>query len=213
MALHFVYHFGHQHPHRPLSTINHRNSHLRTSTSAIAIPRKVIQTLISKPTMQMASVSRRTMRKTTTSATTMAQLMTSMWTTINSGMIWKIGHRELRFRINHMALNALLRLLNSQKRSQMRLPIDARTLLGTTRCVIPVQPHNDDGEYWHNGLQKCVLNAFQRLNESISISLNINIDGMPVFNSSKVSFWPILVNIFEFPSIQTLVIGIYCDRV
>lgn len=116
----------------------------------------------------------------------------------------------LQFQINHMALNALLQLLNSQKRDKTRLPNDARTLLGTTRSVIPVQPLNDDGEYWHNGLKKCVLNTFRGLNESISISLNINIDGIPVFNSSNVSFWPILVNIFEFPSIQPMVVGIYC---
>lgn len=115
----------------------------------------------------------------------------------------------MQFRINHVAINNLLQIINSREGKKI-LPHDARTLLRTPATVIPVQALSSGGEYWHNGLAKCLSNAFQNLNKPISISLNINIDGLPAYNSSKVSFWPILFNIFEFPKMPPMVIGIYC---
>lgn len=117
----------------------------------------------------------------------------------------------LQFRISHFALNGLLKIIDTRLGAKSSgLPLDARTLLLTPRSIIPVQALSGGGEYWHNGLKICLSNTFQNLDKSISISLNINIDGIPVFNSSKVSFWPILSNITEFPKISPMVVGIYC---
>lgn len=115
----------------------------------------------------------------------------------------------LQFGISHLALCSLLKIIEMRV-GENCVPQDARTLLQTHRNVIPVQALSGGGEYWHNGLTKCLSNAFQNLKKPISISLNINIDGIPVFNSSKVSFWPILSNITEFPKISPMVVGIYC---
>lgn len=41
------------------------------------------------------------------------------------------------------------------------------------------------------------------------ISLNINIDGLPIFKGSKTVFWPVLFKIKEMPHIESMVIGIY----
>ncbi|XP_045767783.1 uncharacterized protein LOC123869091 [Maniola jurtina] len=41
------------------------------------------------------------------------------------------------------------------------------------------------------------------------ISLNVNIDGLPLFKSSKHQVWPILCNIHEYPNIPPLVVGVY----
>lgn len=115
----------------------------------------------------------------------------------------------LQFRINHLALNGLLEILRSHMGNNY-VPATARTLLRTTPTIIPVQPLVSGGEYWHSGLKKCLVQTFGDLDRPISISLNINIDGLPVFRSSSVSFWPILFDIFECPKISPMVVGIYC---
>ena len=54
--------------------------------------------------------------------------------------------------------------------------------------------------------------AFPAIHQLDSISLNINIDGLPLYKSSKDEFWPILFNIQEAPTLQSMVIGIYCGK-
>lgn len=44
----------------------------------------------------------------------------------------------------------------------------------------------------------------------MKISLNIHLDGLPLFKSSKDELWPILFfNIQEYPRIKPMVIGVY----
>lgn len=43
----------------------------------------------------------------------------------------------------------------------------------------------------------------------MNISININIDGIPLFKSSKLQFWPILFNITEMPEIAPMTIAIF----
>lgn len=45
-----------------------------------------------------------------------------------------------------------------------------------------------------------------------TISCNINMDGLPIYKSSKFEFWPILFNIHELPSLKPMVIGINCGK-
>lgn len=45
-----------------------------------------------------------------------------------------------------------------------------------------------------------------------TISCNINMDGLPIYRSNKLEFWPILLNICELPSLRPMVIGIYCGK-
>ncbi|RVE41953.1 hypothetical protein evm_013393 [Chilo suppressalis] len=67
------------------------------------------------------------------------------------------------------------------------------------------------GEYWHKGLIEPLKDIiiFLWLEIPESIQLNLNFDGLPIFNSSKKEFWPILCNIYEKPEIEPLVVGIY----
>lgn len=46
------------------------------------------------------------------------------------------------------------------------------------------------------------------IKEPTTIELNINTDGLPLFNASKYEFWPILVNIHNIRS-RPFVIGIF----
>lgn len=115
------------------------------------------------------------------------------------------------FKIAHLALNGLSTIVNSYVGHRI-MPKCGRTLMQTQHSVIPVQVLAGGGEYWHNGLAKCLTNMLRELDHPISISLNINIDGLPLYNSSKMAFWPILFNIHEMPKIPPAVIGIYCGE-
>lgn len=110
-------------------------------------------------------------------------------------------------RINQEALRELTQIIN--ERLPNSLPRDPRTILKTARYV-PIKSI-PGGEYWHNGLTKSLL-EISRLWPDMpdTISLNINMDGLPIHKSSKHEFWPILGNIYEEPRlISPFIIGIY----
>lgn len=115
---------------------------------------------------------------------------------------WGIKHQ-----IKHTAMKDLVNILNTDMR--IMLPEDPRTLLRTPKEVVITRIGNG-GSYWHYGLEKCLQCAFTDLKEPKTISLNINMDGLPIFKSSKVEFWPILCSIHEIPELPVMVIGIYC---
>lgn len=91
--------------------------------------------------------------------------------------------------------NSVTKLLKILKVNGMPfLPKDSRTLLHTPRSV--AIEHRAGGKYWHNGLRNCLVPIFSQLNKSLTIDLTINTDGLPLFRSSSVEFWPILGNVY-----------------
>lgn len=104
---------------------------------------------------------------------------------------WAIKHR-----ITHMAVKDLLSVLNAAGVSSgicKPLPKDSRTVLKTPKNVnIQTLSH---GKMWYYGVQKCLETIFEKLNRDISITLNFNFDGVPLYNSSRICFWPILAAI------------------
>lgn len=50
------------------------------------------------------------------------------------------------------------------------------------------------------------------MSESRMISININIDGLPLFNNGTDQVWPILFNVHEMPEIEPMLIGIFHGR-
>ena len=40
--------------------------------------------------------------------------------------------------------------------------------------------------------------------------INVSIDGLPLFKSSNLQFWPILFNIHEMPEVPVMIAAIYC---
>lgn len=122
---------------------------------------------------------------------------------------WALNHQ-----ITQSALKSLLLILRSKLPNE-DLPSDARTLLKTPREKICESIPNENGKYWHYGLQKVLLEALIARNILLrkQYTLNINIDGLPMFRSSTESFWPILVEIHEFRSqVPPLVVGIFCGK-
>lgn len=112
------------------------------------------------------------------------------------------------FRINQMALKELINIWN--ERFPRILPDDPRTLLNTPRNIV-IDNIGNNGYYWHHGLEYCIQRNLQNVEEPPTlINLNVNVDGLPVYKSSKQEFWPILCNIYEFPEMKPMVIGIFC---
>lgn len=107
--------------------------------------------------------------------------------------ILKIGLQNWasEFRISKRAVDSLLGLLNSTGFKD--LPKNHRTLQGTP-IHVPITD-TAGGKMWFNGLNKCLRSTFSNLDRNLNIGLNFNIDGLPLFNSSKISFCPILASI------------------
>lgn len=115
----------------------------------------------------------------------------------------------MQYQISHVALKDLMSLINTRIKHDV-LPSDPRTLLDTPTELSIENITNDGGQYWHYGLNSCLQRILGDTVEPMTISININMDGLPMYNSSKVEFWPILFNITELPDIPAMPIGIYC---
>lgn len=99
---------------------------------------------------------------------------------------WAISHR-----ITARAINDLLKILICCGFSW--LPADYRAFLDTPRNVQLSSVAN--GQFWYNGIAKNLEHIFSNLDRDLNISLNFNVDGLPLFKSSKKAFWPILASI------------------
>lgn len=142
--------------------------------------------------------------------------------------LWAISHN-----ISTLALDNLLRTLNACGINSV--PKNHRTLLETPIDIKYTELAG--GLFWYNGLKNCLEQIFSTLNRDIAISLNFNVDGLPIFNSSKATFWPILSSIHgmcgtnqlmrrflllllnqisfilpEFAHIRPMIIAIWCSE-
>lgn len=107
------------------------------------------------------------------------------------------------YRISKRAINSLLSILKSSGMNS--LPNDYRTLLQTP---VNVEISNvAGGEFWYNGLEKSLRIIFATIDKDISIRLNFNIDGLPIYKSSKVTFHPILASIDGKYSIEICILN------
>lgn len=106
--------------------------------------------------------------------------------------------------IKHKALNSLLAILRT--RLLPELPKSSKTFLQTRGATYDIQEmeaaDNSVGEFVYlgiaNGLKKCIR---EDLYENDKILLQVNVDGVPLFKSSKKQFWPILCKVFFDPDI------------
>lgn len=117
---------------------------------------------------------------------------------------WSITHA-----IRRDALDELLGLLR-EANPKMNLPKHARTILKTPQQKQTIAQDGFGGEYWHYGLENALIACLKHLEYCPVVKININIDGLPLFESSKVQFWPILFNIHEKSNVPPMIIGIYC---
>lgn len=112
----------------------------------------------------------------------------------------------LEYNISVRALRALLNILDS---TPLEVPKDPRTIKLTPRNVAITKMGENDAQYWHQGVETCLRAQLSNLSCDTAINLNVNVDGLPLFNSASKCFWPILINIAEYPRMPPMAIGIY----
>lgn len=116
---------------------------------------------------------------------------------------------SLKYNIKNKALTALLKILRTNKHPD--LPSDARTLKHTPREIVSreVEP----GRYWHFGTKRMIETLRSTgIHLPSELTININIDGLPISRSSKSLFWPILGKFVEMKKLKPFVIGIYAHE-
>lgn len=102
----------------------------------------------------------------------------------------KLKNWSMKHRISAQAINELLQILIFA--GFHFLPKDSRTMMGTPKqLTIKTLSH---GRMWYNGVEKCLENVHLLLNIS-KLTLDWNFDGLPIFKSSNVQFWPILASV------------------
>lgn len=125
----------------------------------------------------------------------------------NNLRLWAVHHN-----IRQSAIRSLLVIINNDF-PLAKLSTDPRTLMQTPRMnkssqIVAIK----GGTYWHQGLEICLRNCFTKLRHPLSVSINVNIDGLPLYSSSQVQFWPILFNIHNMSHIKPMVIGMFYGK-
>jgi hypothetical protein len=126
-------------------------------------------------------------------------------------MAFKNGLLELivQGNVTHNTTNKLLNLLN-QHHPDYCLPKDARTFLkgGNSTCIESFD--GDNGKFCYFGIRNCLAKVFSVSSpeNSSPVLLDINIDGLPLYRSSSVCFWPILGSISCLS--EPFMIALYC---
>jgi len=125
------------------------------------------------------------------------------------GLEDEIQNWATTFKITHSSLRALLSILRVYHPS---LPKDPRTLLKTNRVTESIEV--DGGVYYHFGFVSSCLQAVERassvcLAEIQSISVQFNIDGLPLFKSTNAQLWPILCRIIEPFETAPFIVGLF----
>lgn len=110
---------------------------------------------------------------------------------------------SLKHNISHTAINDLL-VWFSSKPDISGLPLCARTLLKT-----PVDVKIERlglGEFHYFGLKLQLRKLSQQVINYEEFILDFGIDGLPLYKSTNLQFWPILCKVKIFP------VAIYCGK-
>lgn len=100
--------------------------------------------------------------------------------------LWAIKHH-----ITHAAINDLMAILILA--GLTFLPRNSKTLMKTPTQVDIVPLGN--GKMWYFGIGVWLQKLLANCKRDITIHLDFNFDGQPLFNSSTFQFWPILSTI------------------
>ena len=111
---------------------------------------------------------------------------------------WAVKHGCTR-----QYINDLLIILNESGHS---LPKESRTLLKTDQNTTSSTLFN--GEYTYLGVGNTIEKIVTTNNYTdIKINLMVNVDGLPLFKSSSLQLWPILI---RFSSFKPVPVALYC---
>lgn len=92
-----------------------------------------------------------------------------------------LANWALVYNISQSAVNALLCILIV---FFPQLPKDSRSLLHTPKKISLIAETEDNvNPYWYDGVETALRNKFKNLSENVSLALNFNIDGLPIYKS------------------------------
>lgn len=116
----------------------------------------------------------------------------------------------LQFNIDRAAANANLAIWRKQG---FDIPIDCRTIMKTPRITNKLISTMGSGIYSHFGIALGIKSKMKQIFCTFheKILINVHIDGLPLTNSSKSDFWPILASICvnSLNHTEPFVIGIH----
>lgn len=120
-----------------------------------------------------------------------------------------LAHWAIESNVPKETVTKLLRILHPY---HQELPLDSRSLLKTPR-IYKIK-HLETGSYSHIGLV-CGLTRCLKIQNSLDcenniLKLSFNIDGIPLFKSSSLQFWPILCKISNRNNFSPFTVGIFC---
>lgn len=120
----------------------------------------------------------------------------------SQNMCEKLAKWSTEYKVSHAVFSSLLSILRGCIPNLSR---DSRTLLSTptvtnTKLIVV-------GEYYHFGIESGIISKFMQYSafatkvpgKSVSITLQINIDGLPIAKSTTGQFWPVLGLIVQLP--------------
>lgn len=113
--------------------------------------------------------------------------------------------------IPHTRLERLMDILRDQYPD---LPKSAKTFLGTNATDYKIENFGNGEEFVYFGIQgnleKCIN---IKLHETADIELLFNVDGVPLFKSSRKQLWPILCQVFShYNYYKPFPVAIYCGN-
>lgn len=103
----------------------------------------------------------------------------------------KLKEWVIKYKIQRTAVTDLLKILRSA--GLKNFPEDSKTFMQTPRNVEIISSCN--GSLWYYGIEKSFRVICHNIDRDLELLLNFNIDGLPLFQSSTVQFWPVCVNI------------------
>lgn len=108
--------------------------------------------------------------------------------------------------ISQSTLSELLQILIVEG---LNLPKDPRTLMSTLKdCEVKKM---GSGSYYHFGLCNAICAELTNAQDELTdtLTLRLNVDGIPLFRSSNAQLWPILGKIKELPGSNVFMISLY----
>nr|XP_049462611.1 uncharacterized protein LOC120952276 isoform X2 [Anopheles coluzzii] len=111
--------------------------------------------------------------------------------------------------LSRSTVNMILGLL--RRKLKLCLPADARTLLKTsTKVGMEIQPILG-GQFWYQGIETVIREHFGEIIPHVDLfSLQVFIDGLPLYKSSARQLWPILFKVEELPDAPVMLAGVFC---
>lgn len=126
----------------------------------------------------------------------------------NEDALDELRYLVCRCGITSRASNLILKFMS--KHSNLILPKTYKTLMRTPKVSVIPTPIGQRGQYVHRGIRHFFRNTkLERIFTLKIIILDIGIDGISFFNSSKLSGWPIIGRILGLDGIPPFLIGIY----